>query len=216
MRKRKDFERKEGVRSAMLVVIAAEGRFTENIYFNSIKKNLCASDVHVEVLHRDTDESSPESVYSQINDFCKEYNIEDDDQLWVVVDKDNWKTKMLASVAKYCAQNDNLNFCVSNPCFELWLILHLEDVNDYDETKLKLISENKKKSKYSDTWTKHRMKELLGHYSESDYDADALMPMVEIAAERAGRLDKCPDDRWPQSLGTRVYLLVNSIVSGKK
>lgn len=51
MRKRKDFERPEGIKSARLVVIAAEGRNTENIYFESMKAVLCASDVHVEVLH---------------------------------------------------------------------------------------------------------------------------------------------------------------------
>ena len=45
MRKRKDFKRREGVKSARLVVIAAEGRNTENIYFESMKVSLCASDV---------------------------------------------------------------------------------------------------------------------------------------------------------------------------
>ena len=72
MRKRKDFKRREGVKSARLVVIAAEGRNTENIYFESMKVSLCASDVHVEVLHRDSNESSPENVYEQIRKFmCK-------------------------------------------------------------------------------------------------------------------------------------------------
>lgn len=33
MRQRKDFKRLEGTRSARLIVIAAEGRNTENIYF---------------------------------------------------------------------------------------------------------------------------------------------------------------------------------------
>lgn len=126
MRKRKDFKRREGVKSARLVVIAAEGRNTENIYFESMKVSLCASDVHVEVLHRDSNESSPENVYEQIRKFMSEYNIEDDDQLWIVVDKDKWKDKMLSAVAQYCTQNDNLRFCVSNPCFELWLLLHIQ------------------------------------------------------------------------------------------
>ena len=59
MRKRKDFKRREGDKSARLIVIAAEGRDTENIYFDSMKASLCASDVHVEVLHRDSNQSSP-------------------------------------------------------------------------------------------------------------------------------------------------------------
>ena len=96
MRQRRDFKRLEGVKSARLIVIAAEGRDTENIYFEAMKASLCASGVHVEVLHRNDDESSPGNVLTQIVNFKNEYNIEEDDQLWVVVDRDKWKSKMYA------------------------------------------------------------------------------------------------------------------------
>ena len=128
MRVRKDFKRLEGIRSSRLVVIAAEGRDTENIYFEALKNQLESTKVHIEVLHRNNDESSPMHVLEQIRSFSLEYNIEDDDQLWVVVDKDRWPVKMLSSVARFCKQNENYRFCVSNPCFELWLLLHMEDI----------------------------------------------------------------------------------------
>lgn len=211
MRKRKDFERREGCKSARLVVIAAEGRMTENIYFEAMKASLCASDVHVEVLHRDSNESSPEHVLEQIRGFMSEYNIADDDQLWIVVDKDKWKDRMLSSVAQHCMKNSNLRFCVSNPCFELWLLLHLEDVTRYDEEQMEALARNRKITSQH-TWLKKRMKELTGHYHESDYDATALLPHVHSAIERAGRLDTSPSDRWPQGVGTRVYLLAKSII----
>lgn len=211
MRKRKDFERPEGIKSARLVVIAAEGRNTENIYFESMKSTLCASDVHVEVLHRDSNNSSPENVYEQIRWFMTEYNLTDDDQLWIVVDKDKWKDKMLSSVAQHCAQNNNLRFCVSNPCFELWLLLHIEDVASYSKEQMKELAMNKKVNS-QDTWLKKRMKELTGHYRESDYDAMALLPHIDTAMERAEKLDISPTNRWPQDIGTRVYLLTRSIM----
>lgn len=211
MRKRKDFERPEGVKSARLVVIAAEGRNTENIYFESMKVSLCASDVHVEVLHRDSNSSSPEHVYEQIRGFMAEYNIEDDDQLWIVVDKDKWKDKMLSLVAQHCSQNDNLHFCVSNPCFELWLLLHIEDVALYSGEQMKELSQNKKVNS-QDTWLKKRMKDLTGHYRESGYDATMLLPHIDVAIARAEGLDASPADRWPQGVGTRVYLLARSIM----
>lgn len=211
MRKRKDFERPEGIKSARLVVIAAEGRNTENIYFESMKTALCASDVHVEVLHRYSNNSSPENVYGQIRGFMTEYNIEDDDQLWIVVDKDKWKDKMLSSVAQHCVQNSNLRFCVSNPCFELWLLLHIEDVTSYSKEQMKKLAMNKKVNS-QDTWLKKRMKDLTGHYRESDYDAMALLPYIDAAIERAEKLDISPTDRWPQDMGTRVYLLARSIM----
>ena len=75
MRKRREFVRPEGLKSARLIVIAAEGRNTENIYFEAMKVSMCDPSVHVEVLHRDDDDSSPENVYGQIRDFMSEYNI---------------------------------------------------------------------------------------------------------------------------------------------
>lgn len=214
MRKRKDFVRLEGVRSARLVVIASEGRCTESIYFAAVKEKLRAPNVHVEILSRDSNESSPESVHAQIADFMRQYNIEDDDELWLVIDRDRWHERMLSQVAKLCAQNTHLNFCMSNPCFELWLLLHLEDVRKYDEQTATELAENHK-NKAGVTWLKKRMRDLLGSYSESSYDATTLIPHVPAAMEIARDLDVNPADRWPQTIGTRVYKLMESITELK-
>ena len=56
------------------------------------------------------------------------------------------------------------------------------------------------------------MKDLTGHYRESDYDAMALLSYIDAAMERAEKLDIYPTDRWPQDMGTRVYLLARSIM----
>lgn len=212
MRSRKSFERQEGVKSGRLIVIAAEGRETENIYFEAMKAFMHASDIHIEVLRRETNNSSPEEVYRQIKGFVTEYDLDDDDQLWAVVDKDNWPKKMLSEVATRCHQNRYFNFCVSNPCFELWLILHFEDVEQYTPEDLKSLSENRRNSGRGATWTKRRLRTLMDSYSESKYDAKSLLPYVEDAIIRASGLECSPHDRWPQTVGTRVYRLVKSIL----
>lgn len=214
MRKRKDFVRLEGVRSARLVVIASEGRCTESIYFSAVRDRLRAPNVHVEILTRDTDESSPESVHAQITDFMRKFNIEDDDELWLVIDRDRWHERMLSQVAQFCAQNNHLHFCMSNPCFELWLLLHLEDIKEYDAETSECLRLNRK-NKSGTTWLKQRMRDLLGSYSESNFDAHSLLPNAAVAIERARQLDTNTSDRWPQTVGTRVYLLMESI-SGKR
>ncbi len=212
MRKRKDFVRLEGIRSARLVVIASEGLFTESIYFSEVKNTLCKPKVHVEILARDSNASSPENVHAQIADFMCQYNIEDDDELWLVIDRDRWHERMLSQVARLCSQNAHLHFCMSNPCFELWLLLHLEDVREYDEeTTNKLVSNQKNKAGV--TWLKKRMRELLGSYSESNYDVSRLLLHADKAMEIARELDTTPSDRWPQRVGTRVYLLMSSITN---
>lgn len=212
MRKRKNFERREEYKSSRLVVIAAEGRCTENIYFNSMKNTMCATSVHVEVLERNNDNSSPEHVYDQIMNFKKEYNIADDDQLWVVIDVDRWDIGTISSIAQQCASDNKLYFCVSNPCFELWLLLHLEDVSEYSEEDKKKLKENKKLSQYKPTWLKRKLKQIMGSYNECNYDAEVLLENIDIAIQRAIKLDNNPHDRWPQDIGTRVYLLAQSIM----
>ena len=205
MRKRKDFKRIEGVKSSRLIVIAAEGRATENIYFEAMRQELCASNVQLVVLNREDDNSSPANVHRQLKAFIDEYNIQDDDQLWVVIDRDDWKEKMLAEVAQLCQQNDNLRFCMSNPCFELWLILHLEDVTQYTDEDKQSLQENPRLTTHG-TWTKYR-------YQEADYNPYQLLPHISTAIKRAELLDTNPKDRWPQGVGTRVYLLAKSIMN---
>ena len=216
MRVRKEFTRSEGFRSARLVVIAAEGRNTESIYFGAVRARLKAAGVHVEILRRDDGNSSPASVFAQLQGFMQEYNIRDDDQLWVVVDRDRWTQSMLASVARHCQQNANLRFCLSNPCFELWLLLHLEDVAAYSEEEKARLAANRKNSKYGSTWLKQRMRDLLGSYQEANYDAFALLPGIDDAIGRSRTLDTNPRDSWPQTIGTRVHLLVESIMDRKE
>ncbi|MBQ9215193.1 MAG: RloB domain-containing protein [Prevotella sp.] len=212
MRQRKDFTRSEGKKSARLVIIATEGTDTEPIYFEAVKANLCSSNVHVEVLERTEGGSNPENVYHQLQSFKDEYNIEDDDELWVVVDRDKWTEKMLSEVALYCHQDSNLKFCVSNPCFELWLLLHLDDITSYSPEELQQLRENRRITKTGPTWLKHKMRQLLGSYSESNYDVYRILPTIDTAIVRAVTLDVNPTDRWPQDIGTRVYLLVRSIM----
>lgn len=208
MRQRKEFLREEGKKSARLIVIAAEGRRTENIYFESLRMEHEAQNVHVEILERRDNNSSPENVYGQILAFEKQYEINEDDELWVVVDRDRWTSKELSSVARKCFQHKNFRFCLSNPCFEIWLLLHIEGLEGYSEEDKALLSKNRK-GKGGKSYLKSRLSFLLKGYDEANYDACTLIPTVSNAIDRARALDDCPDDRWPQKIGTRVYLLVD-------
>jgi hypothetical protein len=59
-------------------------------------------------------------------------------------------------------------------------------------------------------WKEHDFKDPAKSWS--DYDALALLPTINLAIDRAEQLDLRPVDRWPQSVGTRVYLLARSIM----
>ena len=209
-------ERPEAFRDARLIVIASEGKDTERIYFKALAKEYTNPRVHVHILERSVDEqnnSSPEHVLKQLNDYKNLYDLEADDELWLVVDKDQWKDKMLSRVATECAFEVSMHMALSNPCFELWLLLHLEDAASLTPEEQMLWMENRRKSKNADPYLKVRLRQKMGSYPESSYDVLSWIVHVEDAIERARALDKKPADRWPQTLGTRVYLLAESIMN---
>ena len=143
MRIRKSFKRPEGKKTARLLVIASEGRKTEQIYFEALKEKMEASNVHVVVLSPNEEKNcdpDPISVYDRLCEFKDFYQIGDDDELWMVIDRDRWHQRNLSYLAQKCHQNSNMNFCVSNPAFELWLMLHLigvEELSDQEKAEIK-------------------------------------------------------------------------------
>ena len=209
-------ERREAFRDARLIVIASEGKDTERIYFRALAKEYTNPRVHVHILERSEDEqnnSSPEHVLKQLNDYKGHYELESDDELWLVVDRDRWTEAMLSHVATECAQDNFMHVALSNPCIELWLLLHLVDATLLTSEEEQLWMENRRKSKNADPYLKVRLRQEMGSYHESSYDAKMLIEHVDVAIARAEALDKNPADRWPQTLGTRVYLLAESVMN---
>lgn len=209
-------ERREAFRDARLIVIASEGKDTERIYFKALAKEYTNPRVHVHILERSEDEqnnSSPEHVLKQLNDYKGHYELESDDELWLVVDRDRWTEAMLSRVATECAQDNFMHVALSNPCIELWLLLHLVDATLLTSEEEQLWMENRRKSKNADPYLKVRLRQEMGSYHESSYDAKVLIEHVDVAIARAEALDKNPADRWPQTLGTRVYLLAESVMN---
>ena len=203
MKRYGNYTRAEETLDSRLVIIAAEGECTEKIYFEALKEYAHNSRVHIKILERDEENkhnSSPEYVLGQLTD-----------ELWLVIDKDRWTDKSIRIVAQRCAQDPIYHLALSNPCFELWLILHKVDVSlESEEEKAKMLA-NKKSGKNGKTYLKRKMKALLGSYNEAHYNTDQLVPHVAEAIARADALDEHKRARWPQGLGTRVYKLAQSI-----
>jgi hypothetical protein len=144
--------------------------------------------------------SSPQATLERIKDFVAEFELSDGDELWLLVDRDRWTDSMLGRVAQDCIFS-GINFAVSHPCFEVWLALHLtEDVSEFTDSQESL----------------RLMRALLPGYSKDKVSPELFLPRVGDAVIRAQRLDICPEHRWPLQIGTRVYLLVNSVMSAMK
>lgn len=216
MKRYGNYTRKEASLDSKLIIIAAEGEFTEKIYFEALRKHARNSRVHIKILERDEENkhnSSPEYVLEQLMQYKTENPIEQDDELWLVIDRDRWTIKSISAVAQRCVQDPSYHLALSNPCFELWLILHIVDVSlESEEEKIK-IQKNRREKKNTDPYLKRKLRALLGSYSESNYDADQLVIQVAEAIMRAEALEKNKNARWPQGLGTHVYKLAKSITN---
>lgn len=208
-RQRKSFDRNTGIKEPSLIIIAAEGQEAEQRYFEGIADKLeeQRTQLQLKVLpKRAQGNSAPQQVLNQLSDYEKEIGMDEHDELCLVIDRDrqSWTEQEIASVAQECANKQYL-LALSNPCFELWLLLHNVDVNSLTDKQLEQIHNN------SNGFLKKEVSRVKGGYKTSKLKIDDFWGDTEIAIERAKKLDTEPQHRWPNQVATRVYLIVEKI-----
>lgn len=203
MRLKKSFTRKSGVRDARLIVIATEGELTEKTYFQGVAKKFRNSGVHVEILSNSNGMSDPAHRLDELNKFKRSYKINKDDELWLVCDVDRWGPRKLSTVNTLCRQK-GYHLSVSNPCFELWLLIHhvtLNEIEDIDQ----ICSTCKS--------IEVRLRAILGTYNKSNLNFDDFENRITFAMDESNRINNA-GEAWPTSYGTKVVELMNSILKG--
>ena len=216
-RVRKEFNRKSANRDARLFVIAAEGQKTETKYFNDLKRLFRNPRIQVEVLQRpelQSSHSSPRDVITMLDGFRREYKLKADDELWLLIDRDrqSWNKKQISEIAQLCHQKKYF-LALSNPCFELWLLLHVKDFSEYSTGKLDELFRNPKVNKKRNLIEKEII-HATGSHNKSSLNTKKYMTKENIlrAIEQAKELDETPEDRWPEYLATRIYQLIEKLI----
>jgi hypothetical protein len=114
-------------RDARLFVIAVEGAETEPWYFGGLiaQDLLPIRRVTIEVLAPTPEDgrSAPEHAAARLDDFLA-VSPRPPDERWLVVDVDRHHN-LMDTLAR--AERAGVRFALSNPCFEVWLQLHLTD-----------------------------------------------------------------------------------------
>lgn len=212
MRKRREFIRKSAYRDAKLVIIATEDTQATPRYFQALCSPAYYQNpkVHVCVLESTNTSSGPAHVLARLKAYQNEYELGDGDELWLVIDVDEWGESKLSQVTRESSQANHW-LAVSNPCIELWFLLHLIAFENYTDDQLVDLLKNPKVNK-TRRLLEHEIINLVGRYDKSNLAVDDFLPYVEDAIQRAEELDINPQDRWPQGLGTHVYRLVKSIL----
>lgn len=103
----------------------------------------------------------------------------------------------------------NYSYAISNPFFELWLLLHHSEVITEDYGYAVTSSHKYQKTDHFKTRLRQVGAALKGdkHIKLEDYNTDK----IKNAIERAKLLDKDKED-WPHNLGSSVYKLLENIV----
>ncbi|SRR6266545_2430194 len=127
MRKKRPLDRTTNVvRDANLIVIASEDKYAARQYFAFFR----STKIQFKVLETEDGKSAPEHVLDRLDEYMKEFDIGEGDEFWLVCDCDHWNKsghiKNLVGAIQECRQK-GIQVALSNPCFELWLLLHFAD-----------------------------------------------------------------------------------------
>lgn len=214
-RERREFKRESFSRDIQrLFVIATEGVKTEIKYFEEFKSEQYYNNqsVYVEVLKRLTTDSSPDVVIRELNNFAKEYRLRDEDELWMVIDRDkqSWTQREIARIARLCIQK-RYGFALSNPCFEVWLLLHVKDYNTYSKQKQVALFKNGR-ANASRSILENELVAICGSYNKSNLNVSHYLPTINVAITRAEALVENETERWPNGFGTHIFKLVKKLI----
>lgn len=200
-----------------LFILSYEGKVSEKKYFEDLRVSELFNDSGLIViisLKRPTGRGSdPISVKKLLQKAKREFRFKETDEFWLIIDRDNWESihnYNFDSLIADCKAENNFHLAMSNPCFEIWLILHLKDVAEFSDDEIEKILANKKIST-----SKNHIDKVLGDIQGRGYNKRpnprVFLPKTQIAIGRAKELD-IPGKDYPKKIGTHVYKLVEKII----
>jgi len=192
-----------------------EGVVTEVLYFKGIKENQKKLDINhlieINVLGREVDKAHRANIVKIIEDIDKikkdpqgnlrTLKIEDDDRIWIIF------------AELYMKNNKNHFLGFTNPCFELWLLLHFLDVSkESDNEKEKLLKNEKVSKQYR--YVGNKVKEMEGNalIKGKQIIFDYYLDKIDRAIKNEGKLEN-EFSKIVTMLGSNIGLLISEFKS---
>lgn len=117
-----------------------------------------------------------------------------DDGLFFVLDVDRWNRQSIDELIELVHGNENWGICISNPCFEVWLLYHVAT-----ERLTKVVSTD--------------MKSKLDQSVTGGYNVYDFIKLITKANDNARTSDPTPESTYPDIGVTKVYKLGEEIVN---
>lgn len=201
-------KRSKPFRDASLIIIATEDSKADPKYFEDLSREYRNTRIIVKILRRNTTASSPRHVIRTLDAHKKKHKLKKNDEMWLVCDVDKWGVG-LSEVISECKAKKYF-YAVSNPCSDIWYLLHFKSLEDYSVKRKSDFLKKKKSGKRN--LIEKEIIDLGYSFNKSNIDTSQFLPNVEKAIKEAEKIDFDKSSRWPQHLGTRIYLLVKKII----
>jgi len=194
------YKRKQKIRDPKRVFIFCEDSKKEPQYYEEYSEYYRIDQAKVTIVRRaNSTLSSPSHIVNEIRDYKKDLRkkygqLVSRFEFWMVVDFDKWGGNLQEAIS--ACHNNKFKTAISKPCFEIWLLLHYDDLaktNGRTLTSKKSI--NTKLIKYN-----------LSGDNKKDY-----FGRTKEAIENAKRLDDNKEGAVTNGVGTKVFLLIEEL-----
>ena len=148
------------------------------------------------------------SNYLEIQKNVLDYNPEID-VINLIVDRDkgNFKEEQYDNLIIEC-EKKNIKLYVSNPCFEVWLLMHFDEFEKLDFKKLlenKRVNSSKKARRYADK----KLSEIIG-YDKASLNFNDFVDRVDLAIKQKKKY--CEDIlELKNNIGSNVGILITNM-----
>ncbi|HNV92350.1 MAG TPA: RloB family protein [Candidatus Cloacimonas sp.] len=188
------YARKSQKRIPRRIYIFTEGSKTEPKYFREFIQYYKISQAQVKVIGRETTASSPKSVIEAMDYYKKSNPVKTKNDIYcMVIDTDRWGKNLKEAVDD--AHQRRYLVALSNPCFEIWLLMHFQDANTILNNANLLM-------------TKTEINTQIHSYPITGNNEIDYFPRTDSAVETAEKLDPKPQQRLLEQIGSRVYSLM--------
>ncbi len=192
------YARKSKIKEPIKYYLAFEGSRTEFHYFNPLNfaSHFRLENIEMIPIQREDGDtiSNPAHVIGIVDRFKKTNKLKtsETNKFSIIIDYDNWGNNKLAKISSECHQKKYFLY-VSNPCIELWFVLHKKDVCSFDKSELNPC---------------RKCKQLFAKFFDGDYNK--LYPLTKQAIENAKQFGNFREP-FPTDIGTNVYKLIEEI-----
>ena len=187
-RKNRAYKKGEPHRDARLFVIVAEGE-REDGYFRFFNER--NQRIQIKIAAREENKSAPNFFLERVEKMIADgiWSPKDDDLLWFVLDVDKWKREEIENLKTACDSEENWDIAISNPCFEVWLIFHVQSEISNKELSCQ------------------ELKTFLHQASGGGFEINRFAFNLQTAVENGKAADTNPTGYYPDVMQTKVYLL---------